>query len=242
MTVVFFSCFRFGVFEYVNYKLEDIHGDLSLKHTFFAGMIAGMAEAVIVVTPVETIKVNVINEMAKPNPRYLGVFSAIKNITKRQGNMKQCRMMLYHKLLFNIEQLQPILGIRGLYMGLSITALKEGTNQAVRFYLMCTQKDFYTGHDNAVLIPMPMIGIFGMIAGAASVLAHLSGDVIWSRMQSRIHKCNSPFECFKKILKDEGPKTFLKGNTSLMARVCIEVAITFMVYESIVDYVYDNFI
>lgn len=125
-------------------------------------------------------------------------------------------------------------------MGLSMMTLKEGTNQAVRFYLMCTQKDFYTGHDNAVLIPMPMIGIFGLIAGAASVLTNVSGDVIKIRMRSKTDNCRNPFDCYKKILKKEGPQGLMKGNTSLMARVCIEVAITFMIYESIVDYVFDH--
>lgn len=91
----FVSCFRFGIFEYVNYKLQDEHGDLSLKHTFFAGMFAGMAEAVFIVTPIETIKLNVINEMTKPKPRYRGVFSAIKNITKKQGNNAELSQIIF---------------------------------------------------------------------------------------------------------------------------------------------------
>lgn len=125
-----------------------------------------------------------------------------------------------------------------MFTGLSITTFKEGTSQAIRFYLMCTQKNFYAGSDGSIYIPTPMIGFFGMIAGAASIASNVTADVIKTRMQARVEKCANPFACYQHILREEGLVAFFRGNAMRMAHVCIEVAVTFMIYEIIMDYIF----
>lgn len=60
-------------------------------------------------------------------------------------------------------------GMKGIYQGLGPTILKQGSNQAIRFYTMETLKDLYKGGDNTKQVPKLVVGTFGAIAGAASV-------------------------------------------------------------------------
>lgn len=80
--------FRFGVFEYFNRRWREKDGSFSVSTTFLSGLIAGMAEAVVAVTPMEVIKMKVINDMYKPRPRYRGMFHAARDIIKRNGSVK----------------------------------------------------------------------------------------------------------------------------------------------------------
>ena len=49
--------YRFGVFEFISNKMRDEHGRLDSKRGFLCGLGAGVAEAVLVVCPMETVKV-----------------------------------------------------------------------------------------------------------------------------------------------------------------------------------------
>lgn len=48
---------RFGVFEFLSNKMRDETGKLDSKRGFLCGLGAGVAEAVVVVCPMETVKV-----------------------------------------------------------------------------------------------------------------------------------------------------------------------------------------
>ncbi|KAH8417599.1 hypothetical protein KR222_002427, partial [Zaprionus bogoriensis] len=207
---------RFGVFEYCNYMLKEPDGSHTALNIFFSGLLAGITESVVAITPIETIKVKILNDMYRDTPRYRGMMHATYDILKHEG-------------------------IRGIYKGLSLTIIKQGSNQAIRFYLMCTQKEIYTGNDRNMTVPTPLIGLFGILAGAASLITNMPVDVIKTRMQgSESLKYKSAYQCFQKTLKEEGPRAFFKGTVSRLARVCIDVALTFMIYESIMDYLLNN--
>lgn len=49
------------MFEFLSNKMRDESGKLDSKRGFFCGLGAGVAEAVVVVCPMETIKVKKIN-------------------------------------------------------------------------------------------------------------------------------------------------------------------------------------
>jgi solute carrier family 25 (mitochondrial citrate transporter), member 1 len=74
-------------------------------------------------------------------------------------------------------------GIRGTYQGLTATIMKQGSNQAIRFFVMETMKDWYRGGDNKKPVPKLVVGAFGAIAGAASVFGNTPIDVVKTRMQ-----------------------------------------------------------
>lgn len=88
--------------------------------------------------------------------------------------------MLYN---YNSSTDTLLIGIRGVYQGLTPTILKQGTNQAMRFFVMETLKDKYRGGDPNVKVPTLLTGLFGAIAGAVSVFGNTPIDVIKTRMQ-----------------------------------------------------------
>jgi len=97
-------------------------------------------------------------------------------------------------------------GISGVYQGLMPTILKQGTNQAIRFYVMGALKNLYKGDDPNKPVPKLLVGVFGMAAGAASVYGNTPLDVVKTRMQGlEAHKYKSTVDCMFQIWKKEGP-------------------------------------
>lgn len=73
-----------------------------------------------------------------------------------------------------------------MYQGVGPTILKQGSNQAIRFFVMETMKEWYKGDDNNKPVPKPLVGLFGAIAGAASVFGNTPIDVVKTRMQASV--------------------------------------------------------
>lgn len=77
-------------------------------------------------------------------------------------------------------------GVLGTYQGLTATMMKQGTNQAIRFYVMETLKNWYRGGDPNIPINKFIVGMFGATAGAASVFGNTPLDVVKTRMQVQL--------------------------------------------------------
>ena len=60
-------------------------GTLSPRNTFLAGLSAGIIEAVVVVCPMETIKVKFIHDQSQPIPRYKGFLHGVTTIVRQEG-------------------------------------------------------------------------------------------------------------------------------------------------------------
>ncbi|KAK2587243.1 hypothetical protein KPH14_002980 [Odynerus spinipes] len=205
------SAVRFGAFESVKKKLVDADGNLNAQRRLLAGLCAGVSEAILAVTPMETIKVKFINDQRSANPRYKGFFHGVGMIVKEHG-------------------------IKGVYQGVVPTILKQGSNQAIRFFIMETLKDWYRGGDNTKSVPKVAVGVFGAVAGAASVFGNTPIDVVKTRMQGlEASKYKGSLDCVIQVWKKEGPLAFYKGTIPRLSRVCLDVAITFMIYDSFMD-------
>lgn len=73
--------------------------------------------------------------------------------------------------------------------------------------------------------------------GAASVFGNTPLDVVKTRMQGlEASKYKNTFDCALKIWKYEGPAAFYKGTVPRLGRVCLDVAITFMIYDSFMEF------
>jgi len=95
----------------------------------------------------ETIKVKFINDQRSANPKFKGFAHGVGQIIKAEG-------------------------VSGVYKGLTATILKQGSNQAIRFFVLESLKDLYKGEDHNKPVPKLVVGAFGAIAGAASVFGN----------------------------------------------------------------------
>ncbi|XP_059490344.1 putative tricarboxylate transport protein, mitochondrial [Neocloeon triangulifer] len=205
------SAVRFGAFEEFKKRSVDSKGNLSPGSRLLCGLGAGVCEAIFAVTPMETVKVKFINDQRSANPRFRGFFHGVSTIVKEQG-------------------------IKGVYQGVTATIIKQGSNQAIRFYVMETCKDWYRKGDPNAPVPKLVVGAFGAVAGAASVFGNTPIDVVKTRMQGlEAHKYKNTADCALQIWKHEGPKAFYKGTVPRLSRVCLDVAITFMIYDSFME-------
>uniref|UniRef100_A0A8C6MHC7 Solute carrier family 25 member 1 n=1 Tax=Nothobranchius furzeri TaxID=105023 RepID=A0A8C6MHC7_NOTFU len=203
------SAVRFGVFEFLSNRAKDESGRLDSTKGLLCGLGAGVLEAVLVVCPMETVKVKFIHDQTSANPKYKGFFHGVGEIVRSEG--------------------------RGTYQGLTATVLKQGSNQAIRFFVMTSLKNWYKGDDSNKNINPFVTGVFGATAGAASVFGNTPLDVIKTRMQGlEAHKYKNTVDCALKILRNEGLTAFYKGTIPRLGRVCLDVAIVFIIYEEVV--------
>ena len=78
---------RFAMFEFLKNKMVDDRGKLTQTQTILAGLGAGVSEAILVVCPMETIKVKFIHDQTQPNPQYRGFFHGVRTIVRQQGEL-----------------------------------------------------------------------------------------------------------------------------------------------------------
>lgn len=67
------------MFEFLSNKMRDESGKLDSKRGFLCGLGAGVAEAVVVVCPMETVKVKKITSFTKPIFYLIGHFGLLKH-------------------------------------------------------------------------------------------------------------------------------------------------------------------
>ncbi|MGH0178408.1 UNVERIFIED_CONTAM: hypothetical protein FKN15_016952 [Acipenser sinensis] len=182
--------------------------NLTVKDHGVKGLYRGLSSLVYGSIPKAAVKF--IHDQCSTNPQYKGYFQGVREIIRQQG-------------------------LRGTYQGLTATVLKQGSNQAIRFYVMTSLKNWYKGnHPNKDMNPL-VTGAFGAIAGAASVFGNTPIDVIKTRMQGlEAHKYKNTANCAYQIMKHEGLRGFYKGTIPRLGRVCLDVALVFVIYEEVV--------
>jgi len=204
---------RWGAYTTVSDRLKDDKGKLSVQANMFAGVCAGASEAVLAVTPMETIKTRVADAQRKGQGAYSGSLDATMKILKAEGPL-------------------------GIYRGVVPTILKQSTNQMVRFPFQSFFMDLLVG-DDVQKRKNPMInGLAGALAGGASVLVTMPQDTVKTRMQGEDAKklYTGTLDCFMKIFRQEGPAFFFAGTVPRLVRVSLDVGITFTIYPLLSKY------
>lgn len=188
-----------------------------MLHT--AGLAAGVTEGVAVVTPMEVIKIRLQaqhHSMADPLdiPKYRNAAHALYTVLKEEG-------------------------VGAIYRGVSLTALRQGSNQAVNFsaytqfkYLLQKWQPAY----NNVELPSYQTMVIGLISGAMGPLSNAPIDTIKTRLQktpgmpgdTSISRITA---IARDMFKQEGFHAFYKGITPRIMRVAPGQAVTFTVYE-----------
>ncbi|KAI8142163.1 mitochondrial carrier domain-containing protein [Fennellomyces sp. T-0311] len=209
---------RFTSFESYKSWLADENGVTSRTGIFFAGLAAGTTEAVMVVSPMDLIKIRLQaqrNSMADPMdiPKYRNAPHAAYTIVKEEG-------------------------FRALYKGVALTALRQATNQAANFTAYQEMKKWGKKLQNIEgELPSYQTLVIGGISGAMGPLSNAPIDTIKTRIQKSNISTGSAWTRFKvvttEIYKKEGFKAFYKGLTPRVLRVAPGQSVTFVVYEKV---------
>ncbi|OCH84535.1 mitochondrial tricarboxylate transporter [Obba rivulosa] len=203
---------RFISYDHFKHILADSEGRVSAPRSLLAGLGAGMMEAIIAVTPSETIKTKLIDDAKSPNPRFRGLVHGTMSIIREEG-------------------------IRGIYRGLFPVMMRQGANSAVRFTTYATLKQFVQGTmpPGQTLSSGVTFGI-GAIAGLVTVYTTMPLDVIKTRMQSLEARqaYRNSFHCAYRIFTEEGFLRFWTGTTPRLARLIMSGGIVFTVYEKVI--------
>lgn len=209
---------RFTSYEWYKQMLADKDGKVHGGGNFLAGLAAGVTEAVAVVTPMEVVKIRLQaqhHSMADPldQPKYRNAAHACYTVVKEEG-------------------------FGALYRGVSLTALRQGTNQAANFTAYTELKAFLQERQEDPAAPLPSYttAMIGLISGAVGPFCNAPIDTIKTRLQrtpaepgqtamGRINMIAS------QMFKQEGPRAFWMGITPRVMRVAPGQAVTFAVYE-----------
>jgi solute carrier family 25 citrate transporter 1 len=195
-------------------NFKDEKGNISIPARMFSGACGGVAEAVLAVTPIETLKTRITDDMRRGTGKYSGSLDALVKIIKSDGPS-------------------------GLYMGLVPTIAKQATNQAVRFPTQFFFMNWMTGGDKSLEKNPLYNGAAGAVAGGVSVLLTMPQDTVKTRMQGEEAKklYSGTLDCAKQILKNDGIGFFYAGTWPRMIRVSLDVAITFAVFPLLSQYI-----
>jgi solute carrier family 25 citrate transporter 1 len=126
-------------------------------------------------------------------------------------------------------------GIRGVYQGATATALKQGSNQGLRFMWFNEYKRIVTSDGERPMTPL--LGFLGgMSAGCFSTLGNNPFDVVKTRMQGvKARQYSGTLDCFRQMLAKEGVASFYAGVVPRLGRVVPGQGIIFMSFEAIQD-------
>lgn len=209
---------RFTSYEWYKQALASKEGTVTGKANFLAGLAAGVTEAVAVVTPMEVVKIRLQaqhHSMSDPLdvPKYRNAAHALFTVVKEEG-------------------------FGALYRGVSLTALRQGTNQAANFTAYTELKDYIQKNsaDPTQQLPGWKTSIIGLISGAVGPFSNAPIDTIKTRLQ------RTPAEpgqtamgritsIANQMWKAEGIRAFWMGITPRVMRVAPGQAVTFTVYE-----------
>lgn len=206
----FQQMFRWGGYTNISYFFRDEKGKISPMYNAVAGMGGGICEAVFAVTPVETVKTRVTDDLRRGTGNYSGSTDAIIKIVKSDGPA-------------------------GLYRGAAPTILKQATNQAVRMPLQAFFFGIITQGDEKLNKSSLYNGAAGLLAGVGSVALTQPQDCVKSKMQGEEAKklYKGTVDCFLQMLKNEGPLSFFAGSIPRMVQVGMTTGLSFAVYPLI---------
>lgn len=206
----FQQMFRWGAYTNLSNLFRDEDNKISAIGNTLSGLGAGVTEAICAVTPVETVKTRVNDDMRRGTNKYSGSFDAIVKIMKSEGPL-------------------------GLYRGALPTILKQGTNQAVRMPLQVQFFNILAQGDQTKKSSPLYNGIAGSMAGCASVFFTQPQDVVKSRMQGEKAKdmYKGTLDCLTQIFRNEGPSALMAGALPRCIQMSSSVGITFAIYPMI---------
>lgn len=228
---------RFVSFE--QYKdVIKIHGSFGEKATnFTAGLLTGLTEAVLIVTPADVCKIRMQSQRHS-------MLDPAETQGRKYGNVVQTAATIIREE-----------GWGALYKGVVPTMLRQGCNQAVNFTAYNAMKKYWIERQQQQYLQQngnELPGKNQQLSGAMSLLIGGSSgamgpiinnplDVVKTRLQKQnttknIHsgpKYTGLVQACFKIASEEGAGALWKGITPRLMRIVPGQAITFTTYEAV---------
>jgi len=203
---------RWTAYAQVSNQFRRKDGSIALHYNMFSGWCAGMSEAILAVTPMETLKTRATDDLRLGTKKYSSSLDATFKIIKSEGPL-------------------------GIYRGVVPTIMKQGTNQMVRFPIQQFYFKMFFGdkkRDNPWLN-----GLCGAAAGGTSVVLTMPQDTVKTRMQGESAKklYKGTLDCIKQIVQKEGVLFLWTGTWPRFIRVTLDVGITFTIYPLLSRYI-----
>ncbi|KAI0250076.1 mitochondrial carrier domain-containing protein [Lactifluus subvellereus] len=211
---------RFASFEaYKGWLADRETGKTNVGNIFLAGLGAGTTEAVLVVNPMEVVKIRLqaqMHSLADPleTPQYRNAGHAVYTVVREEG--------------FGV-----------LYRGVTLTAFRQATNQGANFTAYQELKKFaHRRQPELSDLPTYQHMIIGLISGAMGPFSNAPVDTIKTRLQKAMFPADtSAIARVTSIASDmwrqEGVHSFYKGITPRVLRVAPGQAVVFAVYERV---------
>lgn len=233
---------RFVAFEHYKdlIKRHTILGDKAAN--FSAGLLSGLTEAILIVTPAEVCKIRMQSQRHS-------LLDPIEASTRKYGNVVQTAFTIVREE-----------GYSALYKGVVPTMLRQGCNQAVNFTVYNAMKTYWLerqrqhsfqnrgvrkngGQNLESLQQLPSLisMLIGGLSGAMGPVVNNPLDVVKTRLQKQntakqvngTPKYTGLVQACFRIAKEEGASALWKGITPRLMRIVPGQAITFATYEAI---------
>eukprot|EP00300_Choanocystis_sp_HF-7_P042443 c9194_g1_i1.p1 GENE.c9194_g1_i1~~c9194_g1_i1.p1 ORF type:complete len:320 (+),score=73.42 c9194_g1_i1:48-962(+) len=213
---------RFWSFEtFKNFLGQKDGVPLGSAKTFVAGVMAGVTEAVVIVTPFEVCKI-----------RLQGQFHSLMSPEELSQPRK------YRNVIQTAFTVVKEEGPAALWKGVGPTVMRQSINQGVNFTFYNIFKEAWSDWQGTDLA-MWQTFLCGGLSGSLGPIANCPLDVVKTRLQKQvIHPGHAPkytgmVQAIGVIAKEEGVKALWKGLEPRLMRIVPGQAITFMIFERV---------
>lgn len=238
---------RFVSFEHYQDMIK-LHGSLGTGATnFTAGLLSGLTEAVLIVTPADVCKIRMQSQRHS-------LLDPLEANARKYGNVIQTAVRIVREE-----------GCSALYKGVVPTMLRQGCNQAVNFTAYNAIKSYWLERQRQQCLEQrgrrseeedareelsgqqhqqlsgAMSLLIGGLSGAMGPVVNNPLDVVKTRLQKQNTAKNTNIPpkytglvqaCFR-IANEEGAGALWKGITPRLMRIVPGQAITFTTYEAV---------
>jgi len=209
---------RFASFEWYKSLLTSPEGKLERWGIFLAGLGAGGTEAVSVVNPMEVMKIRLQAQKAGLSSTGGSVDASLADVFRMTVSKE---------------------GLGALYKGASLTALRQGTNQAVNFSVYSLLKEQLQQFQPELVggnLPSYQTAVIGLISGTCGPLCNAPIDTVKTRLQNSNSnvgqsKLQQSIEIMHSTVRHEGARALYKGIGPRILRVAPGQSVSFMVFE-----------
>lgn len=209
---------RMYTFEVVRRAVAKPDGSSTPLRNMFSGLISGVTEAVLVVTPFEVIKTRLQQQhgMDKALLKYKGPMHCAVTVVREEGP-------------------------QALLKGVVPTMVRQGSNQAMSFWAvkLINEKVWGKFDGDGQILSVEKTMISGVLGGAAGPISNCPSDVVKTRLMSQVivpgvaPKYTGFIQATKLIYQEEGLRALYKGLGVRLARVAPGQAIMWAVVNRI---------